>query len=805
MYHRRWQTEHEQLKQRYLGGYEMTEAQWTHEWEELVNLVSPREFPSGRSGAQFGSLEEIHIFVLANVLRRTIIVLCDDTLRGNYGESFSPVNFCGIYLPLNWDPVDCVKSPLIIGYAQGHFAGIVSFEDGNMDLGNHSFNHDGNSTAIHAVPLVKHDGSPLPIHFLLADEESQANGLLRQYLDCAKVPCRPSSVNQASGSGTVLVAKMNFTPPPASMQKLVEGYFQHARETYQQMLANNQSQSPTVHVPNPSSVKTCRIEGCHFYGSSETADLCSKCLAEYMSSMALQEPVAGSAPNQPHLATPILQPPQCPTKLQQAVAQPAQALHLPVASVPNCRTSSCKYNATVGKGGLCVRCYEAERSAEEMAASVEYHLTPSKPCDNKVNGCTFFGSPQQHNLCSRCYRHFCVKLEDTLGVKSPTSPSAVAQASAPPSNLCHTASCHNPGLPVLYDMCLPCYSACIKAFINSDGKTVGSTVAPPPTVPSLHGTKPAVCKKGILCASPGCFNERIPQLNDLCSQCYQPPKSPPAAVTTASRVSVQTPAFTSAPMPTMLTTTAASSSSGLTPAPLHAAGRTIYCASAECMNLVGNSTGRLCPSCFGQSQGIGTQGVPHNAYVPAILPGPQVPQGQKSPGLPGAASPSLATVSGQYNSFLSQSSSAHQGVPSMPPGSSVPGTRLSECVATSHLGAASSAPSWEALSLLPLKKCATPKCNFFGDPSKNFLCSQCYQKNFAEWQRMGGAAGVVQTAQAQSERSTARQCVMEGCSNIAAPNMNQLCQACFQTAVRQETEWATRQQEMQQGRSQVWV
>ena len=99
-YHRRWKAEEERQILNQLGGYQRTEEQWNREWEEHIRHVSQNEFPFGPNGAQFGSLEEIHIFVLANILRRTIIVMSDDTLRGPYGDSYSPINFGGIYLPL---------------------------------------------------------------------------------------------------------------------------------------------------------------------------------------------------------------------------------------------------------------------------------------------------------------------------------------------------------------------------------------------------------------------------------------------------------------------------------------------------------------------------------------------------------------------------------------------------------------------------------------------------------------------------------------------------------------------------------
>lgn len=47
----------------------------------------------------YESLEEFHVYVLANNIRRPIIVYSDTILRID-GEAISPVEFGGIYLPL---------------------------------------------------------------------------------------------------------------------------------------------------------------------------------------------------------------------------------------------------------------------------------------------------------------------------------------------------------------------------------------------------------------------------------------------------------------------------------------------------------------------------------------------------------------------------------------------------------------------------------------------------------------------------------------------------------------------------------
>lgn len=45
---------------------------WEEEWVKIVEMASP---VSSSNGLQFDSLEDIHIFVLSNILRRPIIVI----------------------------------------------------------------------------------------------------------------------------------------------------------------------------------------------------------------------------------------------------------------------------------------------------------------------------------------------------------------------------------------------------------------------------------------------------------------------------------------------------------------------------------------------------------------------------------------------------------------------------------------------------------------------------------------------------------------------------------------------------------
>ncbi len=55
----------------------------------------------------YESLEEIHVFALAHVLKRPVVVVADTVLRDSGGEAFAPIPFAGIYLPLECSPIEC--------------------------------------------------------------------------------------------------------------------------------------------------------------------------------------------------------------------------------------------------------------------------------------------------------------------------------------------------------------------------------------------------------------------------------------------------------------------------------------------------------------------------------------------------------------------------------------------------------------------------------------------------------------------------------------------------------------------------
>ncbi|KAG9350228.1 hypothetical protein JZ751_026581 [Albula glossodonta] len=70
----RFQTELLQSQEFTQTGLCYNTLNWQEEWEKIVEMASPE---SSRGGLQYDSLEDIHIFVLSNILRRPIVVVAE--------------------------------------------------------------------------------------------------------------------------------------------------------------------------------------------------------------------------------------------------------------------------------------------------------------------------------------------------------------------------------------------------------------------------------------------------------------------------------------------------------------------------------------------------------------------------------------------------------------------------------------------------------------------------------------------------------------------------------------------------------
>lgn len=175
----RYQT---QLRNNDAGGLTFSKEEWDIEWSEVVRIATnrPRCDQSATATSQRKSslrlsyeyLEEIHIFALAHVTQRPIIVISETTLKGVSGEDLAPIYFGGVYLPLEMNPTACHKSPVVLAYDSAHFSALVAKEEQKQThVGSSIKNKPFQGRADRkreepVIPLVGPDGRLLPIQFV---------------------------------------------------------------------------------------------------------------------------------------------------------------------------------------------------------------------------------------------------------------------------------------------------------------------------------------------------------------------------------------------------------------------------------------------------------------------------------------------------------------------------------------------------------------------------------------------------------------------------------------------------------------
>ncbi|XP_071965821.1 OTU domain-containing protein 7B-like [Antedon mediterranea] len=232
---RRWRWQQMQTNKE--SGLVFSEEEWEEEWRHLLKLASakPRNAnrdyipPPSRSAGGGGltalaediesskfddfeeiyeSLEEFHVFVLAHVIKRPIIIVADTVLRNAKGEAFAPIPFGGIYLPLESMNSECHRTPLVLTYDAAHFSALVP-----MDIDKEANHGERRLQEVNlpvAVPVTDCDHQLLPIHFSIdpgpnykwtKDEnantyqskrfslsDSEKLDILHRYLDLIRVP-----------------------------------------------------------------------------------------------------------------------------------------------------------------------------------------------------------------------------------------------------------------------------------------------------------------------------------------------------------------------------------------------------------------------------------------------------------------------------------------------------------------------------------------------------------------------------------------------------------------------------------------
>ncbi|KAE8590225.1 hypothetical protein XENTR_v10017983 [Xenopus tropicalis] len=177
-FYSRWKEWESWYSQSFGLHFSLREEQWQEDWAFILSLAS-------QPGA---SLEQTHIFVLAHILRRPIIVYGVKYYKSFRGETLGYTRFQGVYLPLLWEQSFCWKSPIALGYTRGHFSALVAMENDGFDNRGAGANlNTDDDVTVTFLPLVDSERKLLHIHFLSAQElgnEDQQEKLLREWMDC---------------------------------------------------------------------------------------------------------------------------------------------------------------------------------------------------------------------------------------------------------------------------------------------------------------------------------------------------------------------------------------------------------------------------------------------------------------------------------------------------------------------------------------------------------------------------------------------------------------------------------------------
>ena len=360
--HKRWR-EWRQVEMSQLG-VELEPRQWEDEWRVVTDSVSLERSGNG----SFGYLDQFHVFVLANVLRRPIILYSEPKLLSTAGGgTLQKVEFDGLYLPLLWQPEHCVKNPLPIVFSNGHFSALSIIETGRQYK-------DGSLL----LPIVDFYGKDLPVRFSVYGESH--THVKSNYLDISEIPPPQNSYYHRRN---VRCAKLSLTEQPKYFKPLLSRFIDKCLDAYQY----HQSHSPSGGSSSASGdSRSCR-NACGLSGHPQYDGYCYQC----------------HKARKPHTS---------PEQVQENYQN--QYKGGMSSSSPVLCSNQCNRLGFPEYLGMCRECYQQKQSSrlsgqlhERPPSSQRSHTTPhpskleTRPC--RTAGCDFYGNAETKYYCSKCF------------------------------------------------------------------------------------------------------------------------------------------------------------------------------------------------------------------------------------------------------------------------------------------------------------------------------------------------------------------------------------------------------------------
>ncbi|XP_050392258.2 tumor necrosis factor alpha-induced protein 3 isoform X2 [Patella vulgata] len=520
-----------------------TEENWNMEWQYIVDSAKSKE------NASFGNphlfLEPIHIYVMANILRRPIVVMADEKIR-TFGErmSMQENDIGGIYLPLNVPPESCCKFPIILGFTLSHFCPLINCKE------------SASSSQKPILPLLKSDLSQLPLKFLSIDEEPEVANLLSIYLNLIEI-------DHTSGGNTIPISSAKIGSQGLSEDlSVVDDYFRDCERKYRAFLngeeaypielppfrqeaaqsrtspLNNMMQSnetprtvpssnlPNVRVssgsrqtryygigdgsPSPETMhyfqnRKCITPGCRMYGSAATGNMCSTCLKRYTEENA-GPPSIYYIPQDPSAP-----PPSFPL---------TQTFQHPTMMTETCQGPDCRFHASTDTSPYCHECYNhllpnrqvsqnSSNTEEKRRLSVEMETPIYVGNSSSSSGDTeLFGSGESTEQLTRHQTN---------------------QRKGKVQNIlqeCITQGCRGKGSPGQSGKCSKCYVECGSgkhAAANTSQQPIEEMIGRQFEMMEATGNSASsghhISRKHI-CSTPGCEGIRQKNVFDMCFKCF---------------------------------------------------------------------------------------------------------------------------------------------------------------------------------------------------------------------------------------------------------------------------------------------
>ena len=450
-------------------GFSLDPHQWDKEWDDEVKFASTEKVNHG----SLGYLDEFHVFVLSNVLRRPVFLYSPPKLLSqDEGVTLQVVEFYGLYLPLLWNPDYCIKGPLPIVYNNGHFSALTII-DGEREY----------TDGCLLFPLCNYYYQDLPIRFM--NERENAVLLKDEYLQMTvlrdsrrDIPC----------------AKLLLTDQPKYMKPLLEGFIQRCLEAYPKDMPKDEALV---------SSGTCRNK-CGYNGSFEYNGYCSQCFKRESASNPYQ---GASDPYQG--ASNRYQKPSDPYQRERGQEYVNPRDEMEVSSV-TCN-NNCNRLGFAMYLGMCKDCYERKRGKDkesdrpqpqsqvippisQITSSLLEKSSETRAC--RTRGCDFFGKAATKFYCSQCFEK---NITDILGSSDlPEShnpnnprPSSASNFEPPrdPKEEGERPKCSNCrnffANPEYGDLCSACFKEKTKKEAN---KTAPLQQSDPPYQQDVHGT-----------------------------------------------------------------------------------------------------------------------------------------------------------------------------------------------------------------------------------------------------------------------------------------------------------------------------